>query len=155
MAPRPRLLLGWQPLHSGCSLSSFPLPDPAPPLPPSPPHSRANLQSCGYQATLAQRRDWRTRKAAGGTDGADWCHVRGRVERGVTQMSDWRSKWEGAEAEMLRLADERIWSGFWVQKRDSGLVRRGSGGGDTNAKKWQGQDGQSWKRGSQVAGCDF
>lgn len=120
-----------------------------------PPHSRANLQSRGYQATLAQRRDWRTRKAAGGTDGADWCHERGRVERGVTQMSDWRSKWEGEEAEMLHPAEERIWSGVWVQKRDSGLVRRGSRGGDTNAKKWQGQDGQSWKRESQTAGCYF
>lgn len=41
------------------------------------------------------------------------------------------------------------------QRRDSGLVRRRHGGGDTNAKKGQGQDGQSWKKGSQAAGCNF
>lgn len=102
MAPRPRLLLGWQPLHSGCSLSSFPLPDPAPPLPPSPPHSRASLRSCGHQATLAQRRNWRIRQAAGGPDGADWRHERGRVERGVTEENDWHDNRERAEAERLR-----------------------------------------------------
>lgn len=91
----------------------------------------------------------------GGTDGADWWRERGRVERGVTQTSDWWSKWEGAEAEVLRPVEERIWSGFWAQRRDSGLVRRGPGGGDTNAKKWQGQDGQSWKSGSQAPGVRF
>lgn len=110
MAPRPRLLLGWQPLHSGCSLSSFPLPDRRRHFRLHP-HSRASLQSCGYQATLAQHRDWRIQQAVGGTNGADWCHERARVERGVTEKNDWRNKWEGAEAEMLLLVEERIWSG--------------------------------------------
>lgn len=53
------------------------------------------------------------------------------------------------------LAVERIWSKIGEQRRDSVLVIRRPEGGDTNAKKEQGQDGQSWKNGSQAAGCNF
>lgn len=143
MAPRPRLFLGWQPLHSGCSLSSFPLLEPAPPLPPSPPpHSRASLRSCGYQATLSQRRDWWIQETVGGTSSADWRHERGRVKRGVTQESDWWSKWERAEAEILRPAEERIWSKIGEQRRDSGLVRRRHGGGTRMPRRSKDRDGR-------------
>lgn len=42
---------------------------------------------------------------------------------------------ERVGAEMLNGAEKRIWSGFRRQHRDSGLGRRGLGGGDTVAKK--------------------
>lgn len=47
-------------------------------------------------------------------------------------------------------ATERIWSKIGEQRRDSVLVRCRHGGGDTNAKKEQRQDGQLEER---ISGC--
>lgn len=108
MAPRPRLLLGWQPLHSGCSLSSFPLPDPAPPLPPSPPP-----HSTPARASRAAETRPRSPSAGIGGLGGQWAGRTAPI--GGTKGAEPEGAWPGgaiggasvrgagrAEAEMLR-----------------------------------------------------
>lgn len=160
MAPRPRLFLGWQPLHSGCSLSSFPLLDPAPPLPPSPPplpREPRELRIPGHARPTQGLVDsggsrWDKQHGLAAREGPS---PKGRdiEERLVEQVGEGRGRDIALSGgtDLVKRKKKKIGE----QRRDSGLVRRRHGGGDTNAKKGQGQDGQSWKKGSQAAGCNF
>lgn len=132
MAPRPRLLLGQQPLHSGTAPASSYSRSPAPPLPPPPasgttprpsgtrPHfPKAAIgglggQRAGHKARIDglredERKEAGPRQAIGGASGKGRC----RCSR----------------------AKKRIWSGVGGPSRDSTLGSSGLGGGDMDAKK--------------------